>query len=158
MMIKSIDSGFDFGVGYRRQMLTFIYVDDLVEAMFKALEAPATLHRKYIISEDRAYSQKEFREIVARRLGKRFVVPVKLPMWMVYVASTVAEKAAALQMKASTLNRDKFKIMRQRNWNCSIADARRDFGFEPRFSLERGIDITVSAYLDEKRKRKEEGV
>ena len=155
MMIKSIDSGFDFGVGYRRQMLTFIYVDDLVEAMFKALEATATLHRKYIISEDRAYSQKEFREIVARRLGKRFVVPVKLPMWMVYVASTVAEKAAALQMKASTLNRDKFKIMRQRNWNCSIADARRDFGFEPRFSLERGIDIT---YLDEKRKRKEEGV
>ncbi len=79
-------------------------------------------------------------------------------MWMVYVASTVAEKAAALQMKASTLNRDKFKIMRQRNWNCSIADARRDFGFEPRFSLERGIDITVSAYLDEKRKRKEDGV
>lgn len=158
MMIKSIDSGFDFGVGYRRQMLTFIYVDDLVEAMFKALEATATLHRKYIISEDRVYSQKEFREIVARRLGKRFVVPVKLPMWMVYVASTVAEKAAALQMKASTLNRDKFKIMRQRNWNCSIADARRDFGFEPRFSLERGIDITVSAYLDEKRKRKEDGV
>ena len=158
MMIKSIDSGFDFGVGYRRQMLTFIYVDDLVEAMFKALDAPATLHRKYIISEDKAYSQKELRKIVARRLGKRFVVPVKLPMWMVYVASTVAEKAAALQMKASTLNRDKFKIMRQRNWNCSIADARRDFGFEPRFSLERGIDITVSAYLDEKRKRKEDGV
>lgn len=155
MMIKCIDSGFDFGVGYRRQMLTFIYVDDLVEAMFLALEAPAALRRKYIISEDRAYTQKEFRDIVARRLGRRFVLPLKLPMWMVYVASTVAEKVAALQAKASTLNRDKFKIMRQRNWNCSIADARRDFGFSPRFPLERGIDITVAAYEAEKRAAKE---
>lgn len=155
MMIKCIDSGFDFGVGYRRQMLTFIYVDDLVEAMFRAVEAPAALHRKYIISEDRAYTQKEFRDIVARRLGRRFVLPLKLPMWVVYIASAVAEKVAALQAKASTLNRDKFKIMRQRNWTCSIADAQRDFGFAPKFPLERGIDITVAAYEAEKRAAKE---
>ena len=56
MMIKSIDSHFDFGVGYRKQMLTFIYVSDLVNAMFDALAA-GVLRKKYIISEDRAYTQ-----------------------------------------------------------------------------------------------------
>lgn len=151
MMIKSIDSGFDFGVGYRRQMLTFVYVDDLVEAMFQALESPNTLHRTYIISEDRAYSQAEFRKLVARKLGKRFCIPVRLPLWAAYVASVVAEKYGVLTLKASTLNRDKFKIMKQRNWNCSIEDARRDFGFAPRFSLDRGLDETVKAYLEEKK-------
>lgn len=40
MMIKSIDAHWDFAVGYKRQMLTFIYVDDLVQAMFDAIAAP----------------------------------------------------------------------------------------------------------------------
>ena len=80
MMIKSIDAHFDFGVGFRRQMLTFIYVEDLARAVFDALEN-APVHRKYIISEPRAYSQKEFRRIVARELGRRLVVPVRLPLW-----------------------------------------------------------------------------
>jgi len=151
MMIKSIDSGWDFGVGYRRQMLTFVYVADLVDAMFRAINSPAALHRKYIISEDRAYSQAEFRSMVAERLGKRFVVPVRLPLWVVYIASVVAEKIAALQGRPSTLNRDKFKIMRQRNWNCDISDARRDFGFVPQWPLERGLAVTVAEYLKEKK-------
>ena len=54
MMIKSIDSHFDFGVGFRKQMLTFIYVEDLARAIFDALEK-APVHHKYIVSEDRAY-------------------------------------------------------------------------------------------------------
>ena len=151
MMIKSIDSHFDFGVGYRKQMLTFIYVDDLVNAMFDALAA-GVLRKKYIISEDRAYSQKEFRDIVSKRLGGKWVVPVKLPMWAVYAASVVAEKWGLIRLKPSTLNRDKFKIMKQRNWNCDVSDAKRDFGFNPQFPLERGIDITVEEYLKSKKK------
>ncbi|MDE5642417.1 MAG: NAD(P)-dependent oxidoreductase [Muribaculaceae bacterium] len=156
MMIKSIDSHFDFGVGFRRQMLTFIYVEDLVNAMFDALAA-GVLKKKYIISEDRAYTQKEFREIVSRRLGGRWVLPLRLPMWAVYAASVVAEKWGMIRLKPSTLNRDKYKIMKQRNWNCDISDARRDFGFSPKYSLERGIDATVAAYLESKRKAKEGG-
>ncbi len=154
MMVKSIDRGFDFGVGYRPQMLTFIYVDDLVEAMFQAIDAPATLHKKYIISEDRAYTQAQFRNIVKRALGRRFCIPLKLPLWAAYIASVVAEKYGVLTLKPSTLNRDKFKIMKQRNWACSVDDARRDFGFVPAFSLERGIGETVKAYLAEKKRRK----
>ena len=153
MMIKSIDAGWDFGVGYRRQMLTFIYVADLVDAMFLALNTPATLHRKYILSEDRAYSQADFRRLTARLLGRRFVIPVRLPLWAAYAASVVAEKAAALQGKASTLNRDKYRIMRQRNWNCDISDAQRDFGFTPHWSLERGLQATVEAYRETKNKK-----
>lgn len=150
MMIKSIDSHWDFGVGYRKQMLTFIYVEDLVTAMFRALESSKTLKNKYIISEDRAYTQKEFRKIVAKELGGKWVIPVRLPMWAVYIASVVAERWGTLKGKASTLNRDKFRIMKQRNWTCDISNARRDFGFDPQYSLQRGIHETVKEYLAEK--------
>lgn len=152
MMVKSIDAGWDFGVGYRRQLLTFIYVDDLVTAMFQALESDATVRRKYIISEDRAYTQSEFRRLTARLLGRRLVIPVRLPLWAVYIASAVAEEIGRARLKPSTLNRDKYKIMKQRNWSCDISDARRDFGFSPRFSLEEGMRRTVGAYLEAKKK------
>lgn len=145
MMIKSIDSHFDFGVGFRRQMLTFIYVDDLVAAMFQAL-ASGVENRKYIISEPRAYTQKEFRNIVAQELGGKWVIPVRLPMPLVYAASYVAEKVAKWQCKTSTLNRDKFKIMRQRNWCADVSEAQRDFGFSPAVDLREGIRRTVAAY------------
>ena len=154
MMIQSIDRHIDVSMGFKKQMLTFIYVDDLVEAMFRAIAAPdeKVVHNKYIISEDRAYTQREFRETVARHLGNRYVVPVQLPMWMVYAVSAASEKLSAMRGKASTLNRDKYKIMRQRNWTCDISDARRDFGFDPQWSLDRGIAETVKAYLKSKKK------
>lgn len=150
MMIECIDRHFDFGVGYRKQMLTFIYVDDLVGAMFDALASDKTLHKKYIISEPRSYTQTEFRAIVAKALGRKAVIPVKLPLWAAYIASFAAEKWSHISLKPSTLNRDKFKIMRQRNWNCSVADAEADFGFKAHYPLERGIEETVKAYLAEK--------
>ncbi len=153
MMIKSIDSHWDFSVGYRKQLLTFIYVDDLVNAMFDAIQA-GVVKKKYIISEDAVYTQAEFRKIVAEELGGKWVIPVKLPLWIVYVASFVAEKWGMLKMQPSTLNRDKFKIMKQRNWSCDVSDAKRDFNFNPLFSLRDGIKETVKAYLEEKQTKK----
>lgn len=157
MMVKSIDSHFDFGVGYRRQMLTFIYVDDLVRAMFEAIVSPATLRRKYIISEPKAYTQKEFRSLVAEELGRKWVIPVKLPLWAAYVASVACEKWGVAHGKPTTLNTDKFKIMKQRNWNCDVSDAERDFGFRARIDLREGIRHTVEAYLKEKESAKSTG-
>lgn len=149
LMIKSIDSHFDFGVGFRRQMLTFIYAEDLARAIFDALEK-APVHTKYIISEPRAYTQKEFRSIVAKALGRRFVVPVRLPLWMLSIACKISEKWGAAHLKATTLNSDKYNIMAQRNWDCDVTPAIRDFGFAPKVDLEEGIRLTVEAYRKEK--------
>lgn len=153
MMIKSIDGHIDVGMGYRKQLLTFIYVDDLVGAMFDALAAGVS-NKTYIISEPRSYTQKQFRSMVADALGGRWVLPLKLPMWVVLAVSTLAEKFAAWRGKASTLNRDKYKIMKQRNWSCDVSEAQADFGFHADYPLERGVRATVDAYLEEKKKSK----
>ena len=153
MMIKSIDGHIDVGMGYRKQLLTFIYVDDLVGAMYDALAAGVS-NKTYIISEPRSYTQKQFRSMVADALGGRWVLPLKLPMWVVLAVSTLAEKFAAWRGKASTLNRDKYKIMKQRNWSCDVSEAQADFGFHADYPLERGVRATVDAYLEEKKKSK----
>ncbi|MGN1245573.1 MAG: NAD-dependent epimerase/dehydratase family protein [Muribaculaceae bacterium] len=147
MMMQSIARGFDFSVGFRKQMLTFIYVKDLAEAVMQALEHEPK-RKAYFIAEPRAYTQKEFRQIVMRRLGKRVVLPVKCPLWVLYVVSAVAEWIGKVRLKPSTLNRDKYKIMRQRNWQCDVSEAEHDFGFAPRYNLERGVDEAITWYKE----------
>ena len=149
LMFKSMAKGFDFGAGYKKQLLTFIYVEDLADAVFDALEK-APVKQKYIISEDAGYTQKEFRKIAANALGKNFVLPFVMPLPVVKAVSTIAEKWGVARMKPSTLNRDKFNIMKQRNWAADISKAKRDFGFNPRTSLNEGVKKAVEWYKKEK--------
>lgn len=146
MMIQSIDRGFDFTVGFRKQLLTFIYVKDLVRAMFLALESDKAINRKYIISEKRSYTQGEFRKIVAEKLGKKFVIPVKLPLFILKAVCYVCGKWGKWRLRPTTLNPDKYKIMKQRNWQADVSAAQCDFGFTSEYSLADGIQETVEMY------------
>ncbi len=148
LMFESIRKGFDFSVGFRRQQLTFIFVEDLARAIYDALEKAPT-GEVYNISEERGYSQKEFRELSMREMKKRLVIPVKVPVWGLKAVSWVAEKIGMLRGKPSTLNSDKYHIMKQRNWNADISKARRDFGFSPQVSLEEGVRRSVEWYREE---------
>lgn len=148
LMFESIKKGFDFSAGFRRQMLTFIYVEDLARAVYEAL-AKAPVGETYNISEPAAYSQKEFRELSKRAMGKKFVIPMRMPLWAVKVVSQIAEKWGVARLKPSTLNSDKYKIMKQRNWNVDTSKAKKDFGFEATTALAEGIDKSVAWYRKE---------
>lgn len=149
LMLQSILRGFDFSAGFKKQLLTFIYVEDLARAIYDALEKAPT-GQTYIISEDQAYSQKEFRKMAAKALGKKNVISIPMPLWAVKAVSVVAEKWGVARMKPSTLNRDKYNIMRQRNWDVDISKAKKDFGFNPKVKLEEGIRKAAEWYKKEK--------
>lgn len=148
LMLKTISKGFDFSAGYKKQMLTFIYVEDLARAVYDALEK-APIDQTYLISEEVAYSQKQFRKIAANALGKKGVISLPMPLWAVKGVSAVAEKWGVARMKPSTLNRDKYNIMKQRNWDVDVSKAKNDFGFNPKVSLEEGIKKAAEWYKKE---------
>lgn len=147
LMMQTIERGFDFSVGFKKQMLTFIYVKDLATAALDALEKSA-VKKTYIISEPRVYTQGEFRGIVSRKLGKKFVIPITVPLWLLYAVCVGAEIWGALILKPSTLNRDKYKILRQRNWSCDITEAEEGFGFNPQYTLEAGVSEAIDWYKE----------
>ncbi|MDE6510565.1 MAG: NAD(P)-dependent oxidoreductase [Muribaculaceae bacterium] len=148
MMFDAMRKGFDFSVGFRRQLLTFIYAPDLAEAVFTALEkAPAK--EVYNIAEPRAYSQAEFRRIAASKLGRKIVIPVKVPLWGTKVVSWVAEKIGVVRGKPSTLNTDKYNIMKQRNWSADTRKAREAFGFTASTPLAKGVEQSIEWYRKE---------
>lgn len=141
MMAKSIRRHIDIAVGYRPQTLTFIYVADLVDAAFLALEH-GECGRKYFLTDGAEYSSRAFSDLIQQRLGVRHVLHVTAPLWVLRVVSWIAEHAARMHGTTSTLNSDKYRIMCQRNWRCDITPARKELGYCPQWSLKRGVDAT----------------
>ena len=144
MEIKSIKSGFDMKVGMRPQKITFIYAKDLAVAAFLAIENSSVLNKSYFIADGDVYTDSEFAGIVKRLLGKRFVFNLRLPLWMCYVACVCSGFIGKIIGKVMTLNTDKYKILKQRNWICETEPAREELGFVPRYNLITGLEETIS--------------
>lgn len=147
LMFESIRKGFDFSVGFRRQDLTFLYAPDLAAAIFDALEK-APVKETYNLAHPRVWTQSEFRALVQKALGKRFVLPLRMPVGAVKIACAVSEKIGAASGNPSTLNSDKYNILRQRNWTVDVSKAERDFGFSPKTDLPEGVWKCVKWYKE----------
>lgn len=145
LMMRSIKFGFDFSVGFKKQMLTFLYVKDLANAVMQSLEHGAEC-KTYFISHPQGYTQKQFRHIVAKELGKKFVIPICCPLWLVKIVCKVSEFISILTLKPSTLNTDKYKILKQRNWLVDVSQAQHDFGFSPKYDLAAGVKEAIEWY------------
>lgn len=138
MMADSIRRHVDFAVGYRPQTLTFIYVSDLVEAAFSAL-TKGTKGTAYLLTDGCEYTSRTFSDLLQKYLGVRFVCHIKAPLWFLRLVCMLAAGAARLTGKVPTLNPDKYRIMRQRNWRADITPARLELGYNPQWPLERGV-------------------
>jgi Nucleoside-diphosphate-sugar epimerases len=146
--IKSIKSGFDLKTGMKPQMITFIYVKDLAVASFLAIENIAVMNKSYFISDGDVYSDNEFSEIVKQLLGKRFVFSLRLPMFLCYIACFCSGFIGRISGKAMTLNPDKYRILKQRNWMCETEPAYKELGFTSGYNLKSGFEETINFYIE----------
>jgi UDP-glucose 4-epimerase len=148
LMARSIKQHFDFSVGFKRQDITFVYVKDLVNAVFFGIEKGVT-HRTYFVSDGNVYQSRAFSDLIRKELGNPFVIRIKCPLFLLKAISLFAEFIAGLWGKVSTLNSDKYRIMKQRNWRCDISSIREELGYTPEYSLEEGVKETIAWYKNE---------
>ena len=126
LMAKSIRKHVDFSVGFRRQDLTFVYVKD-----------------------GKVYKSRAFSDLIQKELGNPFVLHLKCPLIVLKVISLFAEFIATRSGRSSTLNSDKYKIMKQRNWQCDITPVMDELGYVPEYDLEKGVRETIAWYKNE---------
>jgi nucleoside-diphosphate-sugar epimerase len=149
MEIKSIRSGFDFAVGMTPQRITFIYVKDLATVVFLALEKDDVKNRHYFVADGDVYTDRSFARMIQGILLKKRVLRLRIPAGPVYVACLFSETIGKLTRKSMTLNTDKYKILKQRNWICDVTPLQEDLGFIPAYSLREGLEETIAWYMDE---------
>ncbi|MBD8389522.1 NAD(P)-dependent oxidoreductase [Dysgonomonas sp. BGC7] len=145
LMIKTVRSGLDVGAGFKPQHLTFIYVKDLVDAAFLALKSDIK-NRSYFVADGDIYTDKEYTQLVKKTINKKHVISLKVPLWLLKGISVIAEDISKITKQPSTLNRDKYKIMKQRNWVCDTEPLIKDLGFSPKYNLEAGLKESVEWY------------
>lgn len=147
MMFKSIKAHTDFAVGYCRQDITFVYVTDVVQAVFLALEKGKT-GRKYFLSDGNVYQSSTFSNMIRRELGNPWWIRITAPLWLLRIITFCGECMGHLTGKVTALNNDKYNIMRQRNWRCDITPAREELGYDPRVQLEEGVRRSIKWYQE----------
>lgn len=148
-MAVSIKKHVDFSVGYRPQVITFIYVKDLVKAIYMSMESRVE-NRCYFVSEPCGYSSRAFSDFIQKELGVKRVLHIKAPVWLLKVISCCAEWFSHISGKPGTLNSDKYRIMKQRNWLCDTLPIEKELGFTADYPLADGTRETVKWYKQEK--------
>ena len=148
LMAKSIKQHVDFAVGYRPQEITFVYVRDVVQAVFLACERKEedVLHRAFFLSDGRSYNSRAFSDLLQQEIGTRRVLHIKAPLWFLRAVCAVNGTICNWMGELTTLNMDKYHILAQRNWNCDIEPARKLLGYCPQWGLEAGVKETVAWY------------
>ncbi len=142
MMFDSIKKHSDFAVGYKPQVITFVYVSDVVQAVFLALEKDC-VGRAYFLSDGQNYSSTDFSDLIIKELGVKHVLRIKAPLWILKIVTTCGEYFGQLTKQMTALNKDKYNILKQRNWMCDITPAQRELGYEPKVLLPEGVKRTA---------------
>lgn len=147
MMAKSIKAHTDFAVGFKQQDITFVYVTDVVQAVFLALEKGKT-GRRYFLSDGEVYQSSTFSNLIRQELGNPWWIRITAPLWLLRIITFFGERIGHMTGKVTALNNDKYYIMRQRNWRCDIEPARQELGYEPQVKLEEGVRRSIKWYKD----------
>ena len=147
VFFKTISRGLETYIGSARQMLTFVYVKDLVRLVFDAAVSPV-VRRGYFVTDGREYDTDTFAALTKKILGKRTVV-IRVPSGIVKRLAWMLEMTFGLWGAIPTLNTDKYKILSGRNWKCETRPLETDFGFRAEYDLEKGLQETLEWYKKE---------
>lgn len=145
IMAKSIKGHSDFAVGFKRQDITFVYIRDVVQAVFLALEKGQT-GRKYFLSDGNVYQSVTFSNLIHEELGRPWWIRITAPVWVLRIVTFFGEYIGRMTGKVTALNNDKYNILRQRNWRCDIQPAIDELGYQPQYDLQRGVKETIKWY------------
>ena len=149
MMARSIQSHTDFAVGFKQQDITFVYVTDVVQAVFLAMEKGQT-GRCYFLSDGEVYQSSTFSDLIRKELGNPWWIRITAPLWLLRIITFCGEYMGHITGKVTALNNDKYNIMKQRNWRCDINPARQELGYEPQVKLEEGVRRSIAWYKKNK--------
>ena len=149
IMAKSIKGHSDFAVGYQRQDITFVYVKDVVQAVFLALDKGEN-GRKYFLSDGQVYQSTTFSDLIHEELDRPWWIRVTAPVWVLRIITFIGEYVGRMTGKVTALNNDKYNILKQRNWRCDIQPAIDELGYHPTYNLEQGVKETIQWYKDNK--------
>ncbi len=137
--IKLILSGQMVLVNGGTGLCNHVYIDNLIDATLTATKNDLSVGETYLISDGHAVTWKEFFGYYAKMAGKPNIRSV--PAWLAKTIGLSMEMASKFTGKTPKITREAIDYLSKKA--CfNIEKARRELGYQPRFSLEEGMKLT----------------
>jgi UDP-glucose 4-epimerase len=147
LYFKIINKNLETYIGAPIPYLTFIYVKDLVKAVFAGLESDK-VNKAYFVTDGNVYSGKIFAQFIKQHLGKK-TIRISMPIPVVRSIAGVLEFFYGLAGNTPILNYEKINELSATNWQCDIKPLQEDLNFKTDYDLNKGVYETIHWYKKE---------
>jgi nucleoside-diphosphate-sugar epimerase len=137
--IKLINSGQMILINGGTGICNYVYIDNLLDATLAATKRDQSVGQVYLITDGFAATWKEFFGYYALMAGKPSIRSV--PQWLGKAIALGMEIASKFTGRPPKITREAVQFL-TRQAHFSIEKARRELGYQPRFSLEEGMQLT----------------
>lgn len=144
---KSVKKGILLSQASQESWYHLCYVKDLINSFDLCIQKELASGEIINIADPHHVTWGEFGKTAGETLGKKLLT-IKCPSFLLKLAALVLEGTAKITNKPSNFNRDKLKAIMQTSWFTDTSKAERLLSFSPRFSLEEGLQQTLSWYVD----------
>ena len=127
-------------VGSGAQTLPLVYIDDVVDALVQAADAPQAVGRVFNIVDTSAVTQEAYLQRAQRKLGGE-LKRLRVPTWTFLLLGWGVELLGKLLKREVPLTRYRVRSLRPLA-NFDTTAAREQLGWTPRVGVEQGLDAT----------------
>ncbi len=144
---KTVKKGILASIQSSRQLVSLIYIKDLVKALELCLQKDTKSGDIFHIADPQTYSFDEIGIIAAKVMDVK-LKKAKIPVPIAYVAAVVSEIIGKFSKNPGVFNRQRFQEMKQDAWIADTTKAIDVLSFSPQYSLQKGVEETINWYLE----------
>lgn len=145
-VFKLINKNLELFVGSKKQQLSFVYIRDLVNAVFQTMESDI-VNKGYFVSDGNVYDGEILGNIIKEQLDKK-TIRIKVPVGIARLIASITEGTKYITGKQPVLNLEKINELESTNWKCDIQPLIEDINFKPEYNLSQGINETIQWYKE----------
>ena len=128
--------------GNHENLFDFCFVDNLVDGLIGAEKSSKTIGQTYFLSDDHSYTIKEILSAITTSFKVSY--PKKFwPKGFSMILATILEAIGYVFRFDPPLSRRDVKWMTTNYWVCDCTKAKKDFGYNPKITLEDGVRMTI---------------
>ena len=142
---KLASKGFYPLIGKGDSFVNIISVFDLVEGIIAAAEEPKAAGEVFFLAEKKIYSWREAGQIITFACGKAGR-PLRIPTWILSAAAETNQFVSNLFGRPALISRWKALDLSQKLWTCDVSKAEKTFGYQTRYPLPDGAQVTYDWY------------
>lgn len=146
-IFKMTRYGINIFAGNTNQVVSLVYVKDLVKAIIDASLSKKAEYQKYFICNDEPKSWEEIQNTIFNLVGKK-KIDITIPLTVLNALSYFSSIYSAISDKPILLNRNKVQLLKSDYWIISNQKAKNDFSFNCNYSLTEGIKETYNWYKE----------